>query len=91
MKKIKRFTLQEMEGRAYRDSAFKMDRIFEETRGSKHESTLLHGEEHEPPFMNEEDGCPGIRCLLCVFAEVDRHPQPEVELGLTCCPSEQRG
>jgi hypothetical protein len=70
-----------MEGRAYRDSASKMDRIFEETRDSKYGSTLLHGgEEHEPPFINEEDGCLGIRCRLCVFAEVDQHPRPEVEL-----------
>jgi hypothetical protein len=70
-----------MEGRAYRDSAFKMDRILEETRDSTHGSTLLHGgEEHEPPFIDEEDGGPGTRGRLCVFAEVDQHPQPEVEL-----------
>lgn len=33
-----------------------------------------------PPFINEEDGGPGTRGRLCVFAEVDQHPQPEVEL-----------
>lgn len=88
--RIERDEIQALGRKAYRDSAIKMVRIWEDTMDRRHESAILHHEKkHQNSLIHGENGCPRSRSRQCLVPSPDRPKSSEAEQLRASSPSEQ--